>query len=79
MLDIAGVTVGAAFVGAIASSLVVADLLRVLHEGAEYSVISLDLRNPQGRRAVRNAAAGGYVPKATNADQRAPSSTRRPG
>lgn len=69
MLDIAGVTVGAAFVGAIASTLVVADLLRVLHEGAEYSVISLDLRNPQGRCAVRNAAAGGYVPKATNADQ----------
>jgi hypothetical protein len=79
MFDIAGVTVGAAFVGAIASTLVVADLLRVLHDGAEYSVISLDLRNPLGRRAVPNPAAGSHMPKATKSGQRAPSSTSRPG
>ena len=65
ILDIAGVTVGAAFVGAVASTLVVADLLRVLHEGAEYSVIALDLRNPGARKAVPNTATGSYIPRAT--------------
>jgi hypothetical protein len=54
MLDIAGVTVGAAFVGAVASTLVVADVLRRLHDGASYNVIALDLRSPDGIRAVRN-------------------------
>lgn len=54
MLDIAGVTVGAAFVGAVSSTLVVADILRLLHEGQNYSVIGLDLRDPAGIRAVVN-------------------------
>ena len=60
MLDIAGVTVGAAFVGTVASTLVVADILRLLHDGQSYSVITLDLRNPGGIHAVRNSAAGDY-------------------
>jgi hypothetical protein len=60
MLDIAGVTVGAAFVGACASTLVIADILRLLHGGDDYSVISLDLRNPAGIRAVPNSAPGEY-------------------
>ncbi|MCU1463247.1 MAG: UBA/ThiF-type binding fold containing protein [Acidimicrobiales bacterium] len=67
MLDLAGVTVGAAFVGTIASTLAVGDVLRVLHEGAEYSVIALDLRNPGAPKAVLNTAAGDYIPTATAA------------
>ncbi len=61
MLDVAGITVGAAFVGTFTSCLVVADILRVLHDGANYSVIAVDLRNPDGVRAVPNRAAGGFV------------------
>lgn len=60
MLDIAGVTVGAAFVGTFASSIVVADTLRLLHGGNNYSVISVDLRNPSGINAVPNSAPGEY-------------------
>jgi hypothetical protein len=61
MLEVAGVTVGAAFVGAAAGALGVADLLRHLHGGNEYSVISLDLRTPAEPEAVSNAAPGPYA------------------
>jgi hypothetical protein len=61
ILDIAGITVGAAFVGAIASTLVVADILRVLHGGENYSVVALDLQNPEGIQAVPNDAPGEFV------------------
>jgi uncharacterized membrane protein len=57
---IAGVTVGAAFVGACTSTLVIADILRLLHSGDNYSVISVDLRNPSGIHAVPNNAPGEY-------------------
>lgn len=60
MLNMAGVTVGAAFVGAFASSIVVADILRLLHSGNNYSVISVDMRNPSGIHAVPNSAPGKY-------------------
>lgn len=60
MLDVAGVTVGAAFVGAFASTLVVADLLRLLHGGREFSVIATDLRDPSGTQSVTNTAPGKY-------------------
>ena len=60
MLDIAGVTVGAAFVGTFASSIVIADILRLLHGGKNYSVISVDMRNPPGIHAVPNSAPGEY-------------------
>lgn len=56
MLDIAGVTVGAAFVGTFASTLVIGDILRLLHGGTDYSVIAVDLRNPSSIRAVPNSA-----------------------
>lgn len=52
MVDVAGVTVGAAFVGALVSTIVIADLLRLLHDGADFSIVSLDLRAPDGRHAV---------------------------
>jgi hypothetical protein len=58
ILDIAGVTVGAAFVGAFTGSLVVADLLRILHGGANYSVLSVDLKEPAGIRFAVNSAPG---------------------
>ncbi len=54
MLDVAGVTVGAAFVGAAASTFVVADLLRVLHGGAALTNLALDLRQPEALRSSRN-------------------------
>jgi hypothetical protein len=60
MLDIAGVTVGAAFVGTFASSIVIADILRLLHGGDKYSVLSVDMRNPSGIHAVPNSAPGQY-------------------
>jgi hypothetical protein len=60
-LDIAGITVGAAFVGAIASALIVADIVRLLHGGDNYSVISVDLRKPSGIHAVPNSEPGDYA------------------
>lgn len=56
ILDFAGITVGAAFVGTVASTLVIAAILRLLHAGGEsFSVIALDLRDPRGIRAVPNS------------------------
>ena len=65
ILDIAGITVGAAFVGTFASTLVVADILRVLHDGADFSVIAVDLRNPSAIRAVPNSAPGLFIAPAS--------------
>lgn len=62
MLDIADVTVGAAFVGTVASTLVVADILRLLHDGSSYSVITLDLRSPGGIQAVLTGGADVATP-----------------
>jgi hypothetical protein len=56
---------GAAFVGAIASTLAVADILRGLHDGPSYSVIALDLREPNLIRASANSAPGEYLAKFT--------------
>ena len=69
MLDIAGITVGAAFVGAVAATLAVADILRVLHDGENYSVVALDLREPNRIKAIPNANPGRYIPKYTAAAQ----------
>lgn len=54
MLDIAGASIGAAFVGAFASTLAIADILRLLHSGPEVAVLALDLRDPAGVRVVPN-------------------------
>ena len=62
ILELAGVTVGAAFVGTIASTLVVADILRLLHGGENYSVIALDLRAPNQLTAVLNTQPGAGPP-----------------
>jgi hypothetical protein len=60
LLEVAGVTVGAAFGGALASTLAIGDLLRLLHDGQDFSVISVDLRAPDGIHAVTNTAPGEY-------------------
>jgi hypothetical protein len=46
-IEIAGQTVAAAFVGAVAAALVLAEPLRVLHGGLRYEVVSLSLRSPE--------------------------------
>lgn len=67
MLEFAGITVAAAFVGSVASALVLADPLRVLHEGNDYAVIGLDLRSPSDIQRAPNPASGDYIPPATEA------------
>ena len=67
LLDIAGVTIGAAFVGTFAASLVVADLLRLLHGGEPFAVVHVDLRHPENLLAVRNARPGDPTPAYTDA------------
>jgi hypothetical protein len=62
LLELAGVTVGAAFVGTTASTVVVADILRLLHGGENYSVIALDLRAPNQITAVLNTKPGAGPP-----------------
>ncbi len=62
LLELAGITIGAAFVGTTASTLVVADILRLLHDGENYSVIALDLRAPNQLTAVLNTEPGGSPP-----------------
>lgn len=46
VIDLAGATAAASFVGAIAGALSVADILRLLHGGQHYASINLDLRSP---------------------------------
>jgi hypothetical protein len=68
MVDVAGITVGAAFVGAVASTIVIGDLLRLLHiDGRNYSVASLDLRAPHGVRAVPSSLDVAVAPPFTTA------------
>ena len=62
MVEIAGATVGAAFVGATAGALAVSDLLRELHGGTNYTVISVDLRSPHCCAAVPDSSAGPEIP-----------------
>ena len=61
VLEVAGRTVGASFVGAVAATLVLAEALRMLSRGPLYQVIDLSLRSPQHREVVKNEAPGPYV------------------
>ena len=61
MTEIAGITVGAAFVGATAAALTVGDVLRWLHGGSELSVLTFDLRTPNVVIAAENAAPGRFT------------------
>jgi ThiF family len=46
LIDLAGISAGASFVGAAVSCLAIGDILRYLHGGARISIVGLDLRNP---------------------------------
>ncbi len=61
MTEIAGITVGAAFVGATAAALAVGDVLRWLHGGAELSLLTFDLRTPNVVIATENTAPGQFA------------------
>jgi hypothetical protein len=50
---LAGRSIGAPFVGAVAASLVIAELLRLVMGGPRYELISCHLRNPAARTVVR--------------------------
>jgi hypothetical protein len=69
VLEIAGRTVGAAFVGAATSCLVLAEELRALAGGPRFEVVSLSLKDPLAARAVMNETSAqtqnpGFVPAA---------------
>jgi hypothetical protein len=49
---LAGKAVGAPFVGAAAATLVIAELLRLLHGSTVHELIDLDLKFPEYRSAV---------------------------
>lgn len=61
VLEIAGAAVGAAFVGALAGSLIVASAVRALIDGPRYDVVSLSLRDPN---LVATAPASAPTPPA---------------
>ena len=49
---LAGKAVGAPFVGAVAATLVISEVLRLLHGGPVHELIDLDLKSPEYRSAV---------------------------
>jgi hypothetical protein len=49
---LAGKAVGAPFVGAVAATLVISEVLRLLHGGVLHELIDLDLKAPEYRKAV---------------------------
>ena len=61
MLEVAGRSVGAAFVGCVAATLVVSEALRALANGPRFQVLNLHLRNPQRVRAVDNERPGSPI------------------
>jgi hypothetical protein len=58
-VDLAGKAVAVPFVGMTAASLVMAESLRMFHEGARYAMIELRLEEPAGATAV--GVDGGYT------------------
>ncbi|MCK1573397.1 hypothetical protein [Bradyrhizobium sp. 174] len=64
---LAGKAVGAPFVGSVAATLALSEVLRLLHGGAVYDLIELDLKAPEYRSVVPtpqdfSALNPGYVP-----------------
>lgn len=57
-IELAGLSVAVPFVGAMAAALVVAEVLRMLHDGERFEAIDLRLASPGGIRARR--VEGGY-------------------
>lgn len=78
LLEVAGVTVAAAFVGAFAGALVIADLLRHLHGGPSIAVLSIDLRSPAYVDTADNTRPGDYVNPGSTSPRRASSGWTAP-
>ena len=55
IVELAGRSVGAAFVGCIAATMVLSEALRFLADGPRFQLINLSLRSPDTLQAVRNA------------------------
>ena len=54
VIEMAGRSVGAAFVGCVAATLALSEILRALCGGPRFEVLSLSLRSPRQVQAVRN-------------------------
>jgi hypothetical protein len=54
LIDIAGKAAGAAFVGSVAATIALSELLRIVNGGAQYETITLNLRAPGNVSAYRN-------------------------
>ena len=66
IIDMAGISIGAAFVGCVAATLVLSEVLRTLAGGPRFEVLSVSLRSPQRLQAAINRHEGtvrnpGYV------------------
>lgn len=56
LLEVAGRTVAAAFVGAIAGTIVIGEVLRELHDGTRFALVDLDLASPDDAQAVADTS-----------------------
>ena len=52
IVEVAGRSVGASFVGCVAATLVLSEVLRSLIHGPRFQILSLSLRNPDTRKAI---------------------------
>ncbi len=62
LTQLAGTAVGAPFVGTVAGTLMLAQILRLIAGDRPDAVVSLDLTAPRGRRAVTNQGIGLFNP-----------------
>ena len=73
IIEVAGQSVGAAFVGCVAATLVLAEVLRFFAGGPRFEVMSISLRSPHKPQAGSNKYRGpqinpGFVPARPNAE-----------
>ena len=61
MIDLAGRSVGAAFVGCAAAALVLSEVLRLLAGGPRFGVLNLPLRSPHMPKVALNDHPGSAV------------------
>ena len=61
ILEVAGTSVGAAFVGCVAATLVLSEVLRALAEGPRFEVMGISLRSPHKPQIANNTYEGASV------------------
>ncbi len=61
IIEVAGASAGAAFVGCVAATLVHAEVLRLLGDGPRFEVVSVSLRSPDRPQTSRNNGLGSPV------------------